>query len=756
MEAKHYEPPKRREEDEFTRRVDNHPGLRGRGCETWPSLAGSPCARAGPYLYVVWAGRSGPEPSPADVHLTVVDVNAEGIRSGGVGRFARIECPGFPRDACRVAISCVGNRALVWGKSGCCVVVLPVQGGTFVFPRSSSRSRPGPSQGNEGVSVRPRPAWCLPSKDQVRVVKAIWHPLSNSHVLVYTSDGELTLYDVSRREGGGVESRYTVGGNVVDISFGTGLYWEVMTVYLLSSDGSVRVLCPVIPHGCVVSKASLSRMFSWAKKYSTIGLSDREATETQSWLNDLMNLWVPIPIQAAAAAASGPGGMPEHWRADVRGRGRPLKRAQVCTSPARRARVATKAAPTFLCHNAQYASVLLVSEGDALCAFVGRQPAVPRLGGSECPPPPFSSVVRVRVKYVGRIEWLGVDSVERSVILVGGRQGSATVDLQHLFSRVDDGDLRAQTQSRLAMQNEEAALAWAPVTSFAIGRYIMSLSARGILCGRLPDRRSIHQPRPESESMAGDSPSYSELRINIDDDIQEMNRLLRDFRSKYRDTDIKRTIQRLVDEEKMPAEESRKGNENFYNYRKTVGELYKKASKLHEKVKTRLFLLPDLVAEQKREAEKAERMLARRTERQRVLQRDFEKCARNARELVKRAKWCVVNHARARNDLSRAEKTWMRKLKVQKNKVDWFVTEACSLKQRTSAMKNAGPTSPALGRYAGHQHIPDIVKHVKDHAKKLKELRTLIVQNKLDQKPETEQGAVLGAADDVDEKARAL
>mmetsp|Transcript_7186 Transcript_7186/g.26422 ORF Transcript_7186/g.26422 Transcript_7186/m.26422 type:complete len:918 (+) Transcript_7186:181-2934(+) len=129
-------------------------------------------------------------------------------------------------------------------------------------------------------------------RSSLRVLRLEWHPLSETHLVVLTSDAFLRMYDVSKSceepeqeirlqlpNGGGdkhsglATAEVGVAPAVVDFCFGGGVLgsttpptralrpqddstsstafsWERLAVFLLASDWSVYFLCPLIPVGC--------------------------------------------------------------------------------------------------------------------------------------------------------------------------------------------------------------------------------------------------------------------------------------------------------------------------------------------------------------------------------------------------------------------------------------------------------------------------------------------------------------------------
>lgn len=97
-------------------------------------------------------------------------------------------------------------------------------------------------------------------------MQAAWHPHSEAHVLLLTSDSRLRLYntttDLSVPEQvfhartathqQGATFSLAAASSAAQLSgfaFGAPLSWGMFSVLLLAEDGGVHVLCPVAPFG---------------------------------------------------------------------------------------------------------------------------------------------------------------------------------------------------------------------------------------------------------------------------------------------------------------------------------------------------------------------------------------------------------------------------------------------------------------------------------------------------------------------------
>ncbi|KAL4422420.1 hypothetical protein ABPG75_008617 [Micractinium tetrahymenae] len=105
------------------------------------------------------------------------------------------------------------------------------------------------------------------SRPGLRVLQVAWHPDSDAHLAVLTSDNTWRLYNTQHADlaeqtfelqlrgrrglGLGTAGSSSGGGRAVTaFAFGPPEEWQQFTVYFLTADGNVWSLCPVVPFGC--------------------------------------------------------------------------------------------------------------------------------------------------------------------------------------------------------------------------------------------------------------------------------------------------------------------------------------------------------------------------------------------------------------------------------------------------------------------------------------------------------------------------
>ncbi|CAO2833366.1 unnamed protein product [Amaranthus hypochondriacus] len=116
------------------------------------------------------------------------------------------------------------------------------------------------------------------SNSAIRVLQVTWHPYSDTHVAVLSSDSVFRIFDLSSAlnepeqeyylqplEPG--RSRNASSICPVDFSFGRDHLWDRFSVFILFSDGSVYVLCPVVPFGSVFMWESIVEIHTDAQTF---------------------------------------------------------------------------------------------------------------------------------------------------------------------------------------------------------------------------------------------------------------------------------------------------------------------------------------------------------------------------------------------------------------------------------------------------------------------------------------------------------
>lgn len=116
------------------------------------------------------------------------------------------------------------------------------------------------------------------STNAIRVLQVSWHPYSDTHLGILSSDSVFRLFDLSSDlvrpeqeyylqpvEPG--RSRNVTSICPVDFSFGGDHLWDRFSVFVLYTDGSIYILCPVVPFGSFYKWESVLEIYSDAHTF---------------------------------------------------------------------------------------------------------------------------------------------------------------------------------------------------------------------------------------------------------------------------------------------------------------------------------------------------------------------------------------------------------------------------------------------------------------------------------------------------------
>ncbi|CAN6472586.1 unnamed protein product [Victoria cruziana] len=130
----------------------------------------------------------------------------------------------------------------------------------------------------------------------IQILQASWHPCSDTHLGVLSSDSLFRLFDLSTE----VErpeqefylqpmqcNRSALTICLAAFSFGGEHLWDRFAVFFLFSDGSIYVLCPVVPFGSIYSLSSIQDIYKDAHLFGMNSSNSRavnNATLAVNWL----------------------------------------------------------------------------------------------------------------------------------------------------------------------------------------------------------------------------------------------------------------------------------------------------------------------------------------------------------------------------------------------------------------------------------------------------------------------------------------
>jgi nucleoporin NUP82 len=143
--------------------------------------------------------------------------------------------------------------------------------------------------------------------------KVLFHPQSkhDSTLVVLSSDSHLRVFELSFSPHVAEQDiplfpfpkrGYTVDFDIpvpVSFTFGTGsewTVWTVWTIFILTRDGDIYTLCPIMPTKCVSTRTAVSRMKALisfrretARLDNTCSLADKETCLNQTrWISDIL------------------------------------------------------------------------------------------------------------------------------------------------------------------------------------------------------------------------------------------------------------------------------------------------------------------------------------------------------------------------------------------------------------------------------------------------------------------------------------
>lgn len=136
------------------------------------------------------------------------------------------------------------------------------------------------------------------SSNVIRALQVSWHPYSDTHLGILSSDSVFRLFDLSSDLGKPEQeyylqpvesgrSRSAASICPVDFSFGGDHLWDRFSVFVLFSDGSVYVLCPVVPFGSVYRWESIVEIYTDAQTFGLKSTDSRAVSNSNlaiTWL----------------------------------------------------------------------------------------------------------------------------------------------------------------------------------------------------------------------------------------------------------------------------------------------------------------------------------------------------------------------------------------------------------------------------------------------------------------------------------------
>lgn len=185
----------------------------------------------------------------------------------------------------RISINRNGSALLLAGSDGLCIM--------YLYGRTSTTDNTIICR---TVSIGSQ--IYFNSNNVIRALQVSWHPSSDTHLGILSSDSVFRIFDLSSDVGlpeqeyylqpvDPGKSRNAASICPVDFSFGADHLWDRFSVFILFSDGSIYILCPVVPFGSVYKWESILEIYNDAH---TFGLKSANSTAVSnsnlaiSWL----------------------------------------------------------------------------------------------------------------------------------------------------------------------------------------------------------------------------------------------------------------------------------------------------------------------------------------------------------------------------------------------------------------------------------------------------------------------------------------
>ncbi|CAA3024448.1 nuclear pore complex NUP88 [Olea europaea subsp. europaea] len=132
----------------------------------------------------------------------------------------------------------------------------------------------------------------------IRTLQISWHPCSDTHIGILSSDSVFRIFDLSSAleqpeqeyylqpvEPGSSSKAASICP--VDFSFGGDHLWDRFSVFILFSDGSLYILCPIVPFGSLHKWESILEIYNDAHTFGMKSSNSKAVTNSNlaiSWL----------------------------------------------------------------------------------------------------------------------------------------------------------------------------------------------------------------------------------------------------------------------------------------------------------------------------------------------------------------------------------------------------------------------------------------------------------------------------------------
>ena len=145
------------------------------------------------------------------------------------------------------------------------------------------------------------------------VVKATFHSLSDYHIVALVKDNasssSLQVISILSPKGSPPNSIPLGSTDFVGFCFGNEYDWSFLTVFLLTKQGAVYFLCPVLPEGAIVPVTAVDALWLWLRE------TQNKAPQIEIFLNAAFAS--PPSSSASTAFVRSGQGFSSSWRSDV-------------------------------------------------------------------------------------------------------------------------------------------------------------------------------------------------------------------------------------------------------------------------------------------------------------------------------------------------------------------------------------------------------------------------------------------------------
>jgi hypothetical protein len=94
-----------------------------------------------------------------------------------------------------------------------------------------------------------------------QILKVQWHPLNDTHLVILLQSHKVLLVDVLSHQT--TEIPLDESREYISFTFGPCVDWMRLCLFLLDTKGEVTYLCPILPHGAVLSSHSIYELKQW-------------------------------------------------------------------------------------------------------------------------------------------------------------------------------------------------------------------------------------------------------------------------------------------------------------------------------------------------------------------------------------------------------------------------------------------------------------------------------------------------------------